>query len=186
MDKAPKHGHDEVAISGLIAEFSSQEELLKAAEKVRDSGYVKTDAYSPVPIHGMIEALGKKPSKIAFMILGGGLIGLCSAIGLMVFCAAIDYPQNVGGRPLISWPMYFPIMFELTVLLSVFTAVFGMIGLNGLPKPYNPLFNVPEFLKASKDAFFIGIEATDPKFNLSQTKEFLKSLHPRGVHEVEP
>ncbi len=181
MDKAK-----EPTTFGLIAEFPTVESLIEAAGKVHAAGYSKTDAYSPFPVEGLIEALGKHHSRIGFLILGGGITGLLTAFAMMFWISAIDYPINVGGRPLFSWPMYFPIMFELTVLLSGFTAVFGMIGLNGLPRHYHPLFNVPEFARASKDAFFIGIEATDPKFDLSQTKAFLKSLNPRGVHEVQP
>lgn len=170
---------------GLLAEFETVEELLSAAGKVRDAGYSNTDAFSPFPVEGVMEALGKRGTRIGYLILAGGLTGLVSALALQFFTAAIDYPINVGGRPLFSWPMYFPIMFELTVLLSAFTAVFGMIGLNGLPRPYHPLFNVPEFLRASRDAFFIGIEATDPKYDPKHTKSFLQSLNPRGVHEVQ-
>lgn len=176
----------EPALHGLIAEFPAVEDLMKAAEAVRNAGYSKTDAYTPYPVEGLIEALGKHHSRIPYLILAGGLTGLCAAFVMMFYTGVIDYPQNIGGRPLFSWPMYFPIMFELTVLLSAFTAVFGMIGLNGLPRPYHPLFNVPEFAKASRDGFFLGIEATDPKFDLNQTKAFLQTLHPRGVHEVQP
>jgi hypothetical protein len=181
MHKAP-----EPTLYGLIAEFSTVETLIAAAEKTRDAGYSKTDAYSPFPLEGIMEALGKKHTRIGFLVLAGGLTGLTAAIGMMFYTNVWDYPINVGGRPLISWPMYFPIMFELTVLLSAFAAVFGMIGLNGLPSPYHPLFNVPEFLKASRDTFFLGIESTDPQFELNKTKSFLESLHPRGVHEVQP
>ncbi len=181
MDKAKEPG-----LYGLVAEFPSVEALLEAAEKVRDGGYKKTDAYSPFPVEGLIEALGKPHSKIAYLMLAGGIVGLTSAFGLMFYTGVIDYPQNIGGRPLFSWPMYFPIMFELTVLLASFTGVGAMIALNGLPLPYHPLFNVAEFAKASRDSFFIGIESTDPKFDLNQTKAFLQSLHPRGVHEVQP
>jgi hypothetical protein len=181
MDKAQSPG-----LYGLIAEFPTVEAVLHAAEKIRDAGYSKTDIYSPYPIEESMEALGKRHSRIGYLILGGGLAGLCAAFGLMFFCNVIDYPINIGGRPLFSWPMYFPIMFEWTVLWSAFTAVFGMFLLNGLPRPYHPLFNVKEFLKASKDGFFLGIEATDSKFDLSQTKALLESLHPRGVHEVQP
>jgi hypothetical protein len=180
MDKAKE------TVYGLVAEFPTVEAVMEAAEKVRDQGYKKTDAYSPFPVEGLIEALGKPHSKIAYLMLAGGLTGLVAAFGLMFFTGVIDYPQNIGGRPLFSWPMYFPIMFELTVLLSAFTGVGSMIALNGLPMPYHPLFNVPEFAKASRDSFFIAIEATDPKFDLGQTKAFLQSLHPRGVHEVQP
>lgn len=181
MDKAK-----EPTLYGLVAEFPSVEELMKAAEKVRDSGYKKTDAYSPFPVEGLIEALGKPHSKIATLMLLGGIVGLVSAFGLMFYTGVIDYPQNIGGRPLFSWPMYFPIMFELTVLLCAFTGVGAMIALNGLPQHYHPLFNVAEFARASRDSYFIAIEATDPKFDLSQTKAFLHSLNPRGVHEVQP
>ncbi|MBY0369194.1 DUF3341 domain-containing protein [bacterium] len=181
MDKAV-----EPKIFGLIAEFTTVETLLEAAKKVRDAGYKNTDTYSPFPVEEALDCLGQHHSRIAWLILLGGITGLASAFGLQFFVAVIDYPINVGGRPLFSWPMYFPIMFELTVLLSVFTAVFGMIGLNRLPQPYHPLFNVPEFARASKDSFFIGIESTDPKFDLAGTKSFLQSLHPRGVHEVQP
>jgi hypothetical protein len=176
----------EPTLYGLIAEFPAVEDLMKAAEAVRNAGYLKTDAYTPYPVEGLIEALGKHHSRIPYLILAGGLTGLSAAFVMMFYTGVIDYPQNIGGRPLFSWPMYFPIMFELTVLLSAFTAVFGMIGLNGLPQPYHPLFNVPEFAKASRDGFFLGIEATDPKFDLNQTKAFLQTLHPRGVHEVQP
>ena len=181
MDKAV-----EPKIYGLIAEFPTVESLIEAAKKTRDAGYKKTDAYSPFPLEDVIDALGKHHSRIGYLVLCGGITGLVSAFALMYFTSVIDYPINVGGRPLFSWPMYFPIMFELTVLLSVFTAVFGLLGLNGLPEPYHPLFNVPEFARASKDSFFIGIESTDPKFDLAGTKAFLQSLHPRGVHEVQP
>jgi hypothetical protein len=180
------HKVHEPTLYGLIAEFSTVEELMAAASKVHGAGYAKTDAYTPYPVEGLIEALGKHHSKIPYLILAGGLTGLVSAFVMMFYTGVIDYPQNIGGRPLFSWPMYFPIMFELTVLLSAFAAVFGMIGLNGLPLPYHPLFNVPEFARASRDGFFLGIEATDPKFELAQTKAFLQSLHPRGVHEVQP
>jgi len=162
------------------------ETLIPAAKQTRDAGYKNTDAFSPFPVEELLEALGKHHSRIGYLVLIGGIVGLISAFGLQYFCSVIDYPINVGGRPLFSWPMYFPIMFELTVLLSVLTAVFGMIALNRLPQPYHPLFNVPEFARASKDSFFIGIEATDPKFDLAGTKAFLQSLHPRGVHEVQP
>ncbi len=180
MHKAPP----ENPIYGVIAEFKTVDELMVAASKVNQAGYTKTDAFSPFPVEGLIEALGKHHSKIGFMILGGGITGLFSAFVMMYYTSVIDYPINIGGRPLFSWPTYFPIMFELTVLLSVFTAVFGMIALNGLPRHYHPLFNVPEFLRASKDSFFVGIESSDPKFDLNQTKAFLQSLQPRGVHEV--
>lgn len=185
----------EPSVYGVLAEFSNQDELLAAAEKVRDEGYQATDAYSPYPIHGLLEALGKKESRIPWFILCCGLTGFVSAWALTTYCSTMEipaaqalsgYPWNVGGRPLFSWPAFIPIAFELTVLLSAFGAVFGMIGFNGLPLPYHPLFNVEAFKKASRDGFFLAIEATDPKFDKSNTAAFLKGLKARGVYEVEP
>lgn len=189
------HQVAEPSTFGLLAEFASQDELLAAAEKVRDEGYKNTDAYSPYPIHGLLEALGKSESVIPWFILCCGLIGFSSAWGLTTYTsvfevpalgAASGYPWNIGGRPLFSWPAFLPIVFELTVLLSAFGAVFGMIGFNGLPLPYHPLFNVEAFKKASRDGFFLSIEATDPKYDTTKTTAFLKSLKARGVYEVEP
>lgn len=176
----------EPSVFGILAEFSSEKELLEAAVKVRDEGYKATDAYSAYPIHGLLEALGKKDSLIPWFILACGLAGFAAAWGLQVFVAVIDYPVNIGGRPLFSWPAFLPIVFELTVLFSAFGAVFGMIGFNGLPLPYHPLFNVEAFKSATRDGFFIGIESTDPKFDRAKTAQFLKGLKAKGVYEVEP
>jgi hypothetical protein len=177
---------NEPSIYGVLAEFSSQADLIHAAEKVRDEGYKVTDAFSPYPIEGLLDALGKKESRIPWFILACGLTGFCAAWGLQTFTSNIDYPWNIGGRPLFSWPAFLPIVFELTVLLSAFGAVFGMIGFNGLPLPYHPLFNIEAFKKASRDGFFLVVEATDPKFDRSKTAQFLKALKARGVYEVEP
>lgn len=178
--------HAEPTVYGILAEFASEKDLLSAAEQVRDEGYKATDAFSAYPIHGLLEALGKKESRIPWFILACGLTGFFTAWGLQGFTSVIDYPWNVGGRPLFSWPAFLPIVFELTVLLSAFGAVFGMIGFNGLPLPYHPIFNVEAFKSASKDGFFIAIEATDPKFDRAKTAQFLKGLKARGVYEVEP
>lgn len=171
-------------VFGVLAEFGSQEELLAAAEKVRDEGYRATDAYTSYPVEGLLEALGKKESRIPWFILCCGLTGFFSAWALQGFTSVVDYPWNIGGRPAFSWPAFIPIAFELTVLCSAFSAVFGMIGFNGLPLPYHPLFNVEAFKRASRDGFFIAIESTDPKFDLAKTSAFLKSLKARGVYEV--
>lgn len=171
-------------VVGLLAEFGSQQDLLAAARKVRDAGFTRTDAFSPYPIEEMIHALGKRETRIPWFIFCCGLTGFLSAVGLQVFTSVIDYPWNIGGRPLFSWPMFIPISFELTVLLSGFGAVFGMLAFNSLPQHYHPLFNVPEFAKASRNGFFLEIENTDPKFNLTETGAFLRSLHPTGVYEV--
>jgi hypothetical protein len=181
MHKAEK----EQGIYGLVAEFADAESLLKAAEKVYQGGYTHTDAYTPYPVEELLEVLGKHPSKLPWIILAGGLTGGTGGFLMQAWCAGIDYAQNIGGRPLFSWPAFLPITFEATVLSSAICAVFGMILLNGLPMPYHPLFNVEQFAKASKNAFFLGIEAGDPRFDREKTKSFLQGLQPRGVYEVE-
>lgn len=170
---------------GLLAEFNTPTELVAAARKTREAGYSKTDAFSPFPIHEMDEALGIKRSILSFIIFGGGLIGLLGGLGMQVYLMGVEYPLNVGGRPYLSWPSFVPITFECTVLLASFTAVFGMLLLNGLPQPYHPVFNVPRFALASRDKFFLVIETSDPNFNYDETAEFMHSLHPQEVYDVD-
>jgi len=169
---------------GLMAEFDTAEQLVDAAREVRDAGYTKTDAFSPFPIHEMDEALGIKRSILPYLCFAGGITGLLSGLGLTYFVHVIDYPIIVGGRPHFSLPSFIPPTYELTILLAAFTAVFGMLFLNGLPRPYHPVFNVPAFDRASRDRFFLCIESTDPKFDRQATESFLKALHPLGVSEV--
>lgn len=161
---------------GLMAEFRSPAELLEAASAAHAAGYRKMDAYSPFPIHGMNEALGQPPTNIATLVLCGGIAGCVGGFGLMYWITNIAYPMNVGGKPNYSWPAYIPITFETTVLLAAFTAVIGMLALNGLPQPYHPVFNVPAFKRCSQDRFFLCIEAADPKFDLEATRTFLKKF----------
>ncbi len=170
---------------GLLAEFNTPTELVAAAAKVREAGYTKTDGFSPFPIHEMDEALGIKRSKLSFLIFGGGLLGLLGGLGMQAYLLAVEYPLNVGGRPYLSWPSFIPITFECTVLLASATAVFGMLLLNGLPMPYHPVFNVPRFALASRDKFFLVIEAADPQFEHGKTSEFMQSLHPQEVYDVD-
>jgi hypothetical protein len=170
---------------GLMAEFESPAELVTAARRAREEGYAKMDAYSPFPMHELTEALGIRPTKLPFVVLAGGIIGCATALGMMWFSATIHYPLNVGGRPLASWPMFIPITFELTVLFASLSAVFGMLGMNGLPQPYHPVFNAPRFALASRDRFFLCIEAVDPKFDRERTSRFLATLGARVVSEVE-
>jgi hypothetical protein len=170
---------------GLLAEFDSADALLAAAHKVAGAGYTKTDAFSPMPIHGLAEALGFREHLVPKIILGGGITGLLTGYGLQYWTQVIAYPMNIGGRPKLSWVAWIPPMFELTILFAASAAVFGMLALNGLPQPYHPVFNAPRFKQASTDGFFLVIEATDPKFNLEQTRAFLNGLQSRGVVEVE-
>jgi hypothetical protein len=170
---------------GLLAEFDSAAALLDAARKVTGAGYTKTDAFSPMPIHGLAETLGFREHMVPKLILGGGIAGLLTGYGLQYWTQVIAYPMNIGGRPTLSWVMWIPPMFELTILFAASAAVFGMLALNGLPQPYHPVFNAARFSLASQDKFFLVVEASDPKFNLEQTTSFLSSLHPREVVAID-
>jgi len=171
-------------IYGLMAEFDSAAHLVAAARRVRDEGYRKTDAFSPFPVEGLDEALGVRPTRLPFLVLLGGLLGASGGYFMLYYSAVYDYPFNVGGRPFHSWPAFIPITFELTILTAALFAVFGVLALNGLPMPYHPVFNVPRFALASRDRFFLCVEATDPKFHAEETRRFLEGLSPREVAEV--
>lgn len=172
-------------IYGIMAEFDTPTQLVEAARQVRDAGYTKTDAFSPFPLHEIDEALGIKRSILPFMVFGGGVIGLLSGLGLQYFVHVLDYPIIVGGRPYFSLPSFIPPSYELTILLAAFTAVFGMLFLNGLPQPYHPVFNVPRFALATREKFFLLIETRDPKFDYDGTKDFMQRLNPQEVFDVE-
>lgn len=171
-------------IHGLLAEYTTAEAIVDAATRAYEAGYRRMDAYSPLPVDGLAEAIGFRSNRMPLIVLIGGLTGGILAYSMMWFSAVIHYPLNVGGRPLHSWPAFIPITFELTVLGAAFAAVLGMLGLNGLPKPHHPLFNVPSFALASRNRFFLCIEATDPKFDRAGTRTFLESLGPKEVTEV--
>lgn len=182
--KAPKVS-TEPTLYGLIAEFDDPEALLAAAEKTRDAGYKKFEAYTPMPIHGLDEAVGYRGTRLPWVIFGAGLTGAIGMFSLQTWINLVEYPMNIGGRPLFSWPAFIPATFEGMVLLSAFAAVFGMIAACGLPRPYHPVFNAPNFERASVDRFFLCIEAADPKFELKRTRQFLESLGPLAVSTVD-
>jgi hypothetical protein len=170
---------------GLMAEFDTPTELVDAARRTRLEGYTKTDAFSPFPLHEMDEALGIKRSILPVLVFTGGILGMISAIALQVYIHYIDYPINVGGRPPISIPAMVPPTFELTILFAGITAVFGMLLLNGLPRPYHPVFNVPRFALATREKFFLVIESKDPKFDYDATRSFMEGLDAQEVFDVE-
>jgi len=172
-------------VYGLLAEFDEPNALIAAVRRTREAGYTQLDAYSPFPIEELSEALGFHRNRLPLLVLIGGIIGGLSGLGLEYWTAVIDYPINVGGRPFFSWPSFIPITFECTVLLAAFSAVLGMLALNGLPMPYHPVFNVPRFALATRDRFFLCIEATDPKFDRDDTRRFLERFVPRSVSEVD-
>jgi hypothetical protein len=171
-------------LHGVMAEFATPDDFLKALRKVRAAGYTKFDGYSPIPVHGATEAMGLPKNPVALMVLVGGILGGIGGLALATWVSMVAYPVNIGGRPLFSWPAFIPPVFECTVLLAALVAVFGTFAINGLPLLYHPVWNVPEFVRASTDRFFVCIEATDPKFDLASAKGFLSGLEPLGVSEV--
>ena len=172
-------------IYGLMAEFADPAAVVAAARRVREAGYRKVDAFSPYPIEELSEALDFHKSKLPLLVLLGGGAGLVGGYALQYWISVVEYPLNIGGRPFHSWVAFIPPTFETTILLAALTAVLGMLALNGLPEPYHPVFNVPRFALASKDRFFLCIEADDPKFDHDETWRFLVSLDPRVVTDVE-
>ena len=174
------------AIYGYLAEYTTPESIVEAATRAYAEGYRKMDAYSPMPVEGLAEAIGFTKNRIPLLVLIGGITGAATAYAMMYFSAVLNYPLNVGGRGLNSWPAFVPITFELTILFGSFAAVLGMLGLNGLPMPYHPVFNAPGFAMASRNRFFLCIESRDPKFDYQATRAFLESLNPKSVVEVEP
>jgi hypothetical protein len=173
-------------IYGLLAEFETEHELLAAARRVRAEGYRRADAFSPFPIKGLFQALGHRNTPIPLIVLSTGAFFCLGGFFMQWFASVVDYPLNIGGRPLNSWPAFIPITFELTVLGAALAAVGGMLMLNRLPCPYHPVFNAPHFDRASLDRFFICIESSDPKFDSQKTREFLAELKPLSIAEVTP
>ena len=171
-------------VYGILAEFEDRERLLEAAQAASGAGYVALDAYTPLPVEGLSEAIGFRHTRLPWVVFAGGALGAIAGFGMQLYAAAVHYPQNVGGRPLNSWPAFIPITFELTVLGASLFAVFGLLALNGLPTPYHPLFNVDRFELASREALFLCIKSRDPKFDRAATRAFLASLAPRDVWEV--
>jgi hypothetical protein len=172
-------------IHGLLAEFTEPNELIAATRATCEAGYTRIDAYTPYPIEELSEALHLRRTRLPILVLLGGIIGGCAGFALQYWVATIAYPLNIGGRPFNSWPAFIPITFETTVLVAAAFAVLGMLALNGLPMPYHPVFNVPRFALASRDRFFLCIEATDPLFDREGTRRFLERLVPRTVSEVD-
>lgn len=170
---------------GLMAEFEDPTALVDATRRAREEGFTKLDAYSPYPIEALTEALDIHDRKLPAVVLGGGILGGLAGYALCYWCSVIAYPLNVGGKPFHSAPAFIVPTFETTILFAAFAAVLGMLGLNGLPMPYHPVFNAPRFAMASRDRFFLCIEAKDPKFDHDDTWAFLTKLGPRVVMDVE-
>jgi len=172
-------------VYGLMAEFDDPRALVDATAKAREAGYRRMDAYSPFPIEELHDATGAPPSRLPLITLAGGLVGCISGFLLQYWASVIAYPLNVGGRPFNSWPAFIPVTFECTILGAALAAVLGMLALNGLPMPYHPVFNVSRFALASRNRFFLCIEARDRKFDVDATRQFLQTLGPREVSIVD-
>jgi len=173
------------AIYGVMAEFDDPATVVAAARRAHEEGYRQMDAYSPYPIHALSEAVGPHKERLPLIVLIGGIIGMIGGFGMQYYVAVINYPLNVGGKPLFSWPAFIPITFETTVLGAAMAAIFGMLALNGLPEPYHPVFNAPNFALATRDRFFLVIESRDPKFDREATTSFLRGLGAQEVADVE-
>ena len=172
-------------IYGLMAEFETPEALVDAARKTYAVGYRKIDAYTPLPVDGLANAIGVRRTWVPPIVFIFAMVGAFGGFLLCYWISVVAYPVNVGGRPMNSWPAYIPITFECAILLGSLSAVIGMFALNGLPMPYHPVFNAPRFHLASRDRFFLCIEAGDPKFHPEETKAFLTQLEAKEVVEVD-
>ena len=171
---------------GILAKFESPEALISAAKKAVGAGYRKFDTFSPFPLEGMSEAMRLRPSWLPYLVLLGGIGGAVTGVGMQVYSMVIDQPLNIGGRPLMSWPVFIPIAFELTILLSAVAGIAGLFLVTRFPQPYHPVFNVEDFRKhGSMDGFYLMIENRDPLFHLPDTTRLLESWGAIQVNEIE-
>jgi hypothetical protein len=171
---------------GLMAEFKSADALLEAAKRVRAAGYRHAEAYSPFPVDGLAEALDYPKTYVPFFTFLGGLLGGAGGFFLQWYAAVVDYPENIAGRPLNSWPMFIPITFEMAVLGAAFTAVIAFLAGSGLPQLRHPLFGSPDFDLATRNRFFLCLRSDDPAFEPAQARRLLEGLHPIACVEVQP
>jgi hypothetical protein len=172
------------SLFGLAAEFDSAEHVLEAAKRIRAEGYRRAEAYTPFDVHGLADCFGEERTGMPTIVMGGALIGAIGGFFMLWFANVISYHWNIGGRPPNSWPAFIPITFELGVLGAGLSATFGMFIMNRLPQPHHPIFNAPGFEAATRNRFFICIQANDPKFELQTTRTFLQSLGALTVNEV--
>lgn len=171
---------------GLLAKFDTPEDLIAAANRAYEAGYRKMDAYTPYPVEGLSRAMRLKPSPLPLLIFAGGVAGGVAGFAMQAFATVIDYPQNIGGRPLFSWPAYIPITFEMVVLTAALSGILGLFLFARFPQPYHPVFRSDDFNDhASQDGFYLGIEASDPKFNLENTRRLMQELGSINVTELE-
>jgi hypothetical protein len=170
------------ACYGVLARFADPPSLLEACARLRDAGFTRWDAHTPFPVHGLDRAMGLPPSRLAWIVLAMGLSGAAGAFGLQAWVHTAAYPLVISGKPFLSWPAFIPVTFEVGVLFGALGAVFGMLGLNRLPRHHHPLFDSARFERASDDGFFVSIEASDPRFDAQDTLRLLDQL---GAAETE-
>jgi hypothetical protein len=168
---------------GLLAEFETPEQLVEAAKKARDEGYRDLDAFTPFPVYELFPVLRLRDRRVLWLSLVGGVFGCALAFGMQLF-TNFDYPINVGGRPLYALSAFAVVAFELTVLFAALTPAIGMLALNGLPRLHHPVFAAPRFYRASRDRFFLCVLATDARFDVKKTRDFLQGLEPASVELV--
>ena len=181
MAKTPERM--EFPMFGYLAEFAGSDELLAAVRRSRAEGYTEMEAYTPLPVHEVSEALGYK-SRLPLIVLIGGIVGALTGFGLQYWSSVIEYPLNIGGRPFNSWPSFIVVTFEMTILFAAISAVLGMLALNGLPQPYHPVFHVPMFEMASRNRFFLMVLSRDPRFEPDRVHDFLVGQTNLSVQEV--
>ena len=174
----------EAPVYGVMAEFDNPTDLVIATEAAYAEGYRKMDAYSPFPIEELADAVGFHKTRVPLIVLCGGILGGLSGFFLQYWISANSYPLNIGGRPYNSWPAFIIVTFEMTILFGGISAVIGMLGLNGLPQPYHPVFNNPRFNSATRDRFFLCIEAADPQFESERVQKLMESFDPLEITEV--
>ena len=174
------------ALHGVMAEYETGQALVEAARQTMAQGFTKVEAYSPVPIEELNDIIHKKRTILPKLVLAGGLTGMATGFALQYWASVIEYPMNVGGRPMASWTTFIVPAYELTILFAALTAAIGMALLSGLPQPYHPVFNVERFSMASSDKFFLVIESTDAKFDQPTASQFLRSTGAKGVYDVAP
>ena len=176
--------NDEGKLWGLLAEFATPHDLVRAAARVRDAGYTKWDAHTPFPVHGLDDAMGIRTTRLPFLVLGAGIVGTASGLLMQWWMNAVDYPLIISGKPFNSLPADIPVTFELTVLLASLAAFIGMLVLNNLPRFHHPLFASNAFRRVTTDAFFLAIEAEDPRFDVAKTEQLLMAEHATRVLKV--
>src|SRR6267143_2994463 len=180
-----RHRRVAPTLYGIMGEFNNPTDLVAAARRTYEAGYRRINGYSPYPIEELSEAIGFTHTSLPLIVFIGGVVGGLAGFFMQYWMEVINYPLNVGGKPYNSWPAFIPITFECTILCAAFAAVFGMLALNKLPQPYHPVFNAPNFDLATRDSFFLVIEASDRKFEHDAVVEFMRGLAPKNVLDVE-